>query len=67
MTEQEEMEETEEDLEEKDKGGSEDGKEDMVTVLGKLLKIASKPEKNDQGLSARAILDLQVSWLFRPR
>ena len=35
----------------------------MVTVLGKLLEIASKPEKNDQGLSARAILDLQVSWL----
>ena len=34
-----------------------------MKVLGKLLKIASKPEKNDQGLSARAILDLQVSWL----
>ena len=63
VTEKEEMEETEEDREEKDKGGSEDGKEDMVKVLGKLLKIASKPEKNDQGLSARAILDLQVSWL----
>ena len=63
MTVNEERVETEEDREEKDKGGSEDGKEDMVTVLGQLLEIASKPEKNDQGLSARAILDLQVSWL----
>ena len=61
VTEKEEMVETEEDREEKDKGESEDGREDTMKVLGKLLKIASKPEKNDQGLSARAILDLQVT------
>ena len=45
VTKKEEMVGTEANREE-DKGGSEDGKEDMVKVLGKLLKIARKLEKN---------------------